>query len=80
MSKEIEEKLASLDLTSTTESGKQNEKQQSQNNRKSLDDLIEEYLIELDRYSSAQKAAGIEFSKVFGGKKENTTVTMLHLN
>lgn len=66
MSEEIEEKLTTLDLTSKTEPEKEIEKQ-SQNNRKSLDDLIEEYLIELDRYSITQKAAGDEFSKVFRG-------------
>jgi len=67
MSEEIEEKLTTLDLTSKTEPEKEIEKKQSQNNKKSLDDLIEEYLIELDRYSITQKAAGDEFSKVFRG-------------
>lgn len=79
MSKELSEKLASIDLKATTKTDIAKEQEELKTSKKSLDDLIEEYLIQLDEYSSAQKKAGDEFSKVCkeGRKYNNYNVTFL---
>lgn len=79
MSEELSEKLASIDLRATTNTDIAKEQEKLKTSNKSLDDLIEEYLIQLDEYSSAQKKAGDEFSKVCVKKEGNTTITMSYI-